>query len=132
MYLYMQRLLQNPNVGFDCDYMGSAEYEFGATKTGRLALARLAKDEKLLKKPMWISEDKGKPIEVIAYSHAEFFAENEKIHFENLKESMRLDKSNILGWMAVHWDKISVPLLLVRPTQTAAAKMFIDSAKVWL
>lgn len=40
MYTLCQRLTQDPNIGFNYDYMGSAEYEFGANWRARVYLAK--------------------------------------------------------------------------------------------
>lgn len=39
LYTLCQRLIENPRIGFDYDYMGAAEYEFGATRQAREYLA---------------------------------------------------------------------------------------------
>lgn len=114
MYLYMQRLVPNPNVGFNYDYMGAAEYEFSATKAGREALAKAYIEKDIMASRVLVSEDDSTPIELIAIGRKEFILNNPSMDFVRLKERMRLDDSRFIGWMSVQW-KNPTPLLLLRP-----------------
>jgi hypothetical protein len=39
IYTLCQRLIEGPNIGFEYDYMGASEYEFGSTGVARKHLA---------------------------------------------------------------------------------------------
>lgn len=40
IYTLCQRLIEGPRIGFEYDYMGAAEYEFGSAGTARKHLAK--------------------------------------------------------------------------------------------
>ena len=73
--MLLQRLIDNPITGFNYDYMGAAEYEYGATSHGRTGLARawLEKDF-TAQKVMFIEtvrDRKSAPIEVLVMGRPE-------------------------------------------------------------
>jgi len=113
--MYMQRLRTDETVGFNYDYMGAAEYEFGATKNGRMAIAQAYIDGTIKAKLVKVREDNGPEHEMIILAPEKFLADCDDVfHFTRLKERMRLDDPRIIAWMNVKWDRVDIPLMLVR------------------
>lgn len=117
--MLLQRLIADKDIGFNYDYMGSAEYEFGATRNGRMELAQAFLDGEIVARVLQVSEvytskDPGKCIEVVALgrqSMLDALESNPRIRIS--KESFRFDNPNIIGWMNVGSDKIE-PLIMIR------------------
>lgn len=117
--MLLQRLVTDEDVGFNYDYMGAAEYEYGATRNGRLALARLFLDDKMCARKIKVSESigrmKGEPITVLAIGSAETLdALGNPAVLPVTKEAFRLHQAKYAGWMHVGPSEEVEPLLFVR------------------
>lgn len=141
--MLLQRLVTDEKVGFNYDYMGASEYEWGATSVGRTALAQLFLDKQFCAKKIQFIEVGG-----FARTHRQSFVDkldkpiepyDPKIGIEALimgsqetldrlcpdgvlnlrytKEMFRLEDPTIVGWMNV-WHgtggRDGVPLMIVR------------------
>jgi hypothetical protein len=136
--MLLQRLVRDETAGFNYDYMGAAEYEFGATRNGRGALATAFIEGKLHARPIQFREvhygSVLPPVNVLAVGSKEVIdnivAAGGKISV--IKETFRTNDSNIVGWMNVGWEmRRTTPLLLVRQSLhpadiTARTKKFLE------
>ena len=115
MRFYMQRMRLCEKVGFNYDYMGSAEYEFGATMEGRLAIAK-AFIEGDIKSRLIEVRDEQTSVELLMMARSEFVdSMGDIMDFGRLKEPMHLlDKWDTVAWLSVKWEQ-PTPLFLVRP-----------------
>lgn len=117
--MFLQRLIADEEVGFNYDYMGSVEYENGATRNGRMALANLFVDGKMCARKIKMCEKIGKmkhdPIEVLAIGSTETLdALGNPAVISVTKEAFHLHQAKYIGWMHVgHSEKVE-PLLFVR------------------
>lgn len=129
--MLLQRLIADKDIGFNYDYMGSAEYEFGATRNGRMELAQAFLEGEIFARVLKVSEvynpkDPGKSIEVVALarkSMLDMLEANPRIRIS--KESFRFDNRNIIGWMNVGTDKIE-PLIMIRTSVEDSQKRIND------
>jgi len=117
--MLLQRLVTDEDVGFNYDYMGSAEYEYGATRNGRLALARLFVEDKMCARKIQLQEkigsNKSAPITVLAVGSAETLdALGNPAVLPVTKEAFRLHQAKYAGWMHVGPSEEVEPLLFVR------------------
>ena len=117
--MLLQRLVTDENVGFNYDYMGAAEYEFGATRNGRLALARLFVEDKMSARKIQLHEKigkmKGEPITVLAIGSAETLDTlGNPAVLPVTKEAFHLHQAKYVGWMHVGHSEQVEPLLFVR------------------
>lgn len=116
--MFLQRLLADDTIGFRYDFMGSAEYENGATRTGRLEIAKAYLAGTIEARAITFIEVHGKsvgePVEVMALGRTEFLDKLGKIaEIRTTKEAFRTREEGIIGWMNVGWDACE-PLLLLR------------------
>lgn len=115
--MLLQRLVKDDRhgIGFNYDYMGYAEYEFGATTESRTKIGQTYLDGKLKSICVELVEVFGcsnsKPIEVVVIAHEDaiHYIEHQRekdIHkrwyVDVSKSSMRGDSEKIVGWMSVH------------------------------
>lgn len=118
--MFLQRLKADEKVGFNYDYMGAAEYEFGATANGRVALAKLFIEGKMHAKRIQFVEvhhgHESRPIEVLAIGAEESLkALGNPARIPVIKEPFRTDDAKLIGWMNVGFDRDrTTPLLLAR------------------
>lgn len=136
--MLLQRLVKDETAGFNYDYMGSAEYEFGATRNGRGALALAFINSNFHARVIDFREvhygSVLPPVTVIAMGSKDAIddlaAAGGKISV--IKETFRTNDSNIVGWMNVGWEmRRTTPLLLVRQSLhpadiTARTKKFLE------
>lgn len=120
--MLLQRLTLDDRIGFNYDYMGAAEYENGATRVGRTAIAQAFIDKTIEARPIQFIETYGKyrsePVEVIAMGTAETLDRLGPVAEINAwKEAFHTNDKKIVGWMNVGWDRAE-PLILLR-TDTA-------------
>jgi hypothetical protein len=127
--MLLQRLIADKDSGFNYDYMGSAEFEFGATSIAREALARLVMRKKLAARESrffvkWGRTTHG-PIDVYVFGLQKTLDDigiaplpGTKVPYDLLvtadKENARMDNDRILGWMSVRSDS---PILILRRTE---------------
>ncbi len=129
--MLLQRLIADKDIGFNYDYMGSAEYEFGATRNGRMELAQAFIDGEIVARVLQVSEvynskDPGKNIEVVALGRKNMIdALEASPRIRISKESFRFDNPNILGWMNVGADEVE-PLIMIRTSVEDAQKRIND------
>lgn len=115
--MLLQRLIKDEHhgIGFNYDYMGYAEYEFGSTTNSRTALAQNYLDGKLKSICVELVEVFGRsnsdPIEVVVIAHEDAirYVEHQRSkdnhnrwYVDVSKSSMRGDDEKIVGWMSVH------------------------------
>lgn len=118
--MLLQRLVNDDDTGFGYDYMGSAEYENGATKNGRTALARLFLNGDLCARRIRFSEKMGRmmapSIDVLAMGGEETLEHlGDPAVISVTKEPFYIHRAKYAGWMQVGWDEESIdPLMLVR------------------
>ena len=136
--MLLQRLTKDDTVGFNYDYMGAAEYEFGATRNGRAALAQAFVDKQFFARPLVFREVIGQnvmpAIGVVAMGSKEMLdaLEADGGRISVTKEAFRTGDTNIVAWMAVAWESYRAkPLLLVRRSLggkdlTNRTKKFLD------
>lgn len=117
--MLLQRLVNDEDVGFNYDYMGAAEYEYGATRNGRMAIARLFLDGKMCARRVQFQEKHGRTTEqaitVLALGSAETLDKlGNPMVISTTKEAFRTHSSKIAGWLHVgHSDNVE-PLMLLR------------------
>jgi len=117
--MLLQRLVADPDIGFNYDYMGSAEYEFGATRRGRMALAQIFVEDRMVARRVAFVEQFGfntfDPIQVLALGSADMLdGLGDPMTIRAYKEAFRTRSPDIIGWMNVSQDRAVKPLLLVR------------------
>lgn len=122
--MFLQRLVEDDKTGFNYDYMGRAEYEFGVTFAARRALAEAHLDEKIKVKILnfveVIGKNESKPVEVAVLADDKAFSllniEGETLRIKVTGESFRTGSPNIIGWMNIENDDFGnvIPLLMVR------------------
>lgn len=117
--MLLQRLKPDDTCGLNYDYMGAAEYEFGATANGRLAIARLFLNKEMAARTIRFVEVHGMseraPVDVLAVGTQDMLANiagTAKIRV--IKEAFRTDDPRIIGWMNVGHDENVTPFLMVR------------------
>lgn len=122
--MFLQRLIADKDIGFNYDYMGYAEYEFGATPNSRTRLAELYLQNNLASIGVTMVEQFGrsnsKPFDVvviaskddIAYINHQRDKDAQKRWYVTVdKTSMRSDNAKIIGWMSV---RIPKPIFIIR------------------
>lgn len=124
--MLLQRLVKDDRhgIGFNYDYMGYAEYEFGSTTKSRGAIAQAFLDGKLKSVCVNLVEVFGrsnsKPIEVVVIAHEDAIQyvehqcakdANKHWHVSVDKSSMRGDSEKIVGWLSVH---IAQPFFIIK------------------
>lgn len=124
--MLLQRLIADPKCGFNYDYMGSAEYEFGATTLARTDFARQYLAGNIAAKCMTFVEQVNRfngngharaGIDVVVYSTKEVIEGfGDELTIQVTKETFRTDNPNILGWMKVAGPRSTppAPLFIVR------------------
>lgn len=113
--MLLQRMIADNEIGFNYDYMGYAEYEFGATSKSRESLTRsfIANDlqSRVVTLVEYFGRSYSEPIEVVVLGNKETINyidhQREKDLNKNWyvpvdKSSMRGDNDKIVGWMSVH------------------------------
>ena len=118
--MLLQRLINDPASGFNYDYMGAAEYENGATKNGRIALARLYLAGNFVARRIQLAEKMGRmtspPISVLAMGSAETLDRlGDQATIKITKAPLRIRQASYSGWMNVG-DSVenTEPLMFVR------------------
>lgn len=118
--MLLQRLVTDDKIGFNYDYMGSAEYENGATKKGRTAIAQAFLDGKIKAKATNFVEmigpnhDTGIPVVVMGLAET-IDSIGDELEIRVFKETFRTRDKNMVGWMNVAWHGHELnPLLIVR------------------
>jgi hypothetical protein len=126
--MFLQRLVNDDDIGFNYHYMGSSEFEHGSTTVAREKLARLMIDKQIGGKKVNLTEKWGRslngPIEVWVFGDKNYIADLGTrgstdpivgdLTVTTHKSSARFDDPKILGWMNVYYGE---PLLIVRATQ---------------
>lgn len=131
--MLLQRLLADDRAdgcGLNYDYMGSAEFEFGATREARIKLANLQIEGKLVGKQVRLYEKWGRsnrgPIDVYLFGSQEYIDKllsnppvlslgvNGDLIVCPTKEAARIDDIRYIGWMQVRSNE---PLLIIRATR---------------
>ena len=124
--MYLQRLVADKEIGFNYDYMGSAEYEFGATLNGRSAFARAYLEGDIAaKKTLFVEKFYGslsKPVEVVVMGRKkDIEAIGAEMVISVTKESFRTESSKIIGWMNVGRESCT-PFFIMRADLADAGK----------
>src|SRR3546814_8720923 len=92
--MYLQRLIADPKIGFNYDYMGAAEYEFGVTAEARLAIAKAYLDRDIGAKFTNLIEIHGRtrssPVQARALARTSTIAQRSDGHTTELQSLMRL------------------------------------------
>lgn len=124
--MLLQRLIADPKCGFNYDYMGSAEYEFGATALARTDFARQYIAGNIAAKRMTFIEQVNRfngngharaGIDVVVYSTKEVIEGfGDELTIQVTKETFRTDNPKYLGWMKVTGPRSTppAPLFIVR------------------
>lgn len=109
-----------------CDYMGAAEYEFGAAGKGRQALARSYLDGRLkAKRTRFIEDDWSRrpSIDVVVMGDADTIdAIGEELIVRVTHERFQTENKEIVAWMRVGHDNVE-PMLIVRANLANAKKL---------
>jgi hypothetical protein len=122
--MYLQRLIEDDKTGFNYDYMGRAEYEFGATMNARKALAAKHLDGEIQVRILnfieIIGKNESKPVEVAVLAPEGTFClldiEDDTLRIKVTGEPFRTASPNIIGWMNIEEDDCGtvIPMLMVR------------------
>lgn len=118
--MLLQRLNKDDTAGFNYDYMGSAEYEYGSTRKGRVAIARLFLEGKMCARSVKFQEVIGKnefePIGVLAIGTSEALDKlGNPMKIRVTQESFRTREEDIVGWLHVSMDEEDFdPLMMIR------------------
>ncbi len=119
--MYLQRLIADPKIGFNYDYMGSAEYEFGVTAEARVAIAKAYLDGDIGAKLTNLIEVHGKnrsnPVQVRVLAKKSTITQiGDEFALPVLKECFRTDNPKIIGWLKVmpHRAPNLDPLIMIR------------------
>lgn len=118
--MLLQRLIADPEIGFNYDYMGAAEYEFGATAQARFNIAEAFDRDQLASRKIDFIECIGPnelpPVKVIAIGRGAELDEIgpvAKIHVT--KGPFHTRYPDVVAWMRVSpYDEKAPPLLLIR------------------
>lgn len=140
--MLLQRLIRDPEVGFNYDYMSYAEYEFGATSKSRESLARSFIANDLQSRVVTLVERFGKrlsdPIEVVVIGSAEAIGYIDHQREKDLnnhwyvqvdKSSMRADNDKIVGWMIV---QTLHPVFIIKTNLTDRGPRFEKFIQPWV
>lgn len=117
--MLLQRLKDEKDIGFNYDYMGSAEYENEATTNGRLAVAKIFVESKICARRVELVEkygvNKSRPISVLAVGKEETLNRlGNPMIIGTSKSRFRTEDENITGWLHVGHHEDVEPLLLAR------------------
>lgn len=137
--MLLQRLIADPKCGFNYDYMGSAEYEFGSTMRARTDFARHYLAKKITAKRMSFIEQVNRfngngharaGIDVVVFSTKEIIEGfSDELTIQVTQETFRTDNPKIIGWMKVDVNGAPpAPLFIVRADVdlTSVDKFFKD------
>ena len=136
--MLLQRLITDNNVGFNYDYMGAAQYEFGATTNGRTKFAQAYLEGNIAAKKMKFVElinmfngngHSRRAIDVVVYTTKEALATmGDTFTAQVTKEHFRTDDPKIVAWMSVGIPngREFAPLFIVRddPEMIARVDLF--------
>ena len=122
----MQRLIADENTGFNYDYMGYAEFEFGAPGRSRLQLAKYWLDNNITARKIKMNVSKrptqyemviiGETANVNAFTTEEVNAF--RLHPD--KTGLRYENEDIIGWVSLHSYS---PLLFLRDDKNLNANL---------
>ena len=122
----MQRLTADENIGFNYDYMGYAEFEFGATSRSRVFLANCWMNNKITARKICMDVSKRptnyKMIMIGETGYVNSFTskEVEAFHLHPDKTGLRFENEEIIGWMTVQSRS---PLLFIRDNNNVDASL---------
>lgn len=132
--MYLQRLIADPDIGFNYDLMGHAEFENGVTRQSRAILAQLNLDKEIsaIKTRFFARHNRicEGPIDVFVFGASDTLRAlglSETLINGVLpdfmvttdKSSARFDNSDIIGWMSVNTDQ---PVLIIRANSENLAR----------
>lgn len=134
--MLLQRLVADSKCGLNYDYMGSAEYEFGATANGRSGLAKAFLEDDLKFKWFDFVEVRGRfsypPVQVVGLARQKMIDQIPGTFRVNVtKENFRTDNSRIIGWMLVDYagrtcGPTDNPLLILRANLDDIQNRFVN------
>ncbi len=104
-----QRLVEDEKCGLNYDYMGYAEYEFGATLNSRTRLADWLKagvltswrtDVSLIERQLTFKKT------VLLFSHVDTIRKLNALNLSvcSIKGALEVESRNIIGWLSVGTD----------------------------
>lgn len=116
--MLLQRLVADKNIGFNYDLMGAAEYEFGATRNGRAAIAQAyLKGDISAKRTLFIEAHgsrRSPGVKVAVLARPETLAKiGDEMIVQVVKECFYTDDERIIGWMNVGQDYVE-PMMIIR------------------
>jgi hypothetical protein len=118
--MYLQRLVADDKSGFNYDYMGSAEYEFGATRKTRSKIAyyfargNISAKRISFVERMW-NGSRLKPVDTVIIGRKDYISSlDDELVIKISKEAFRTQSTDIIGWMNVDPYREAEPFVIVR------------------